>query len=209
MILSLVISLLSLPSLSLAFVPRPTNLPSSTARLFSTRSPSAASRVTPELLELFNAQVTNELAASQLYLSASIWCDSQDLVGMSKYMLQESAEERGHALSFIEFAHKRGMKIRLETIPAPAADWNDVEDIWADVLKSEQANTQNILDLGDVAADCKDHALTTFLQPFHMEQVSSEDSLSTILSKVKEENRTPGLIRQLDDELGSTAGSHA
>ena len=31
-----------------------------------------------ELLALFNAQVTNEMAASQLYLSASIWFDQRD-----------------------------------------------------------------------------------------------------------------------------------
>jgi ferritin len=206
MLLSLFVSLVSLPSLTLAFAPRPTNHPSM-IRFFSARS-SSASRVSKELLELFNSQVTNELAASQLYLSASIWCDSKDLVGMAKYMLRESDEERNHALAFIEFAHKRGMDIKLENIPAPEASWKNVEEIWADVLKSERENTQNLLDLGDIAADCKDHALTTFLQPFHMEQVTSEDNLCTILSKVREENRTPGLIRQLDDELGSTTISH-
>lgn len=48
-----------------------------------------------------------------------------------------------------------------------------------------------------------DHAVTTFLMPFHMEQVNAEDQLRTIVAKVCDENKTPGLLRQLDYELGS------
>ena len=32
--------------------------------------------------------------------------------------------------------------------------------------------------------------------------MDSEDNLRTILAKVKDENKTPGLLRQLDTELG-------
>jgi hypothetical protein len=34
-------------------------------------------------------------------------------------------------------------------------------------------------------------------------QVNEMDKLRTILAKVKDENKTPGLIRQLDTELGA------
>mmetsp|Transcript_30811 Transcript_30811/g.50891 ORF Transcript_30811/g.50891 Transcript_30811/m.50891 type:complete len:111 (+) Transcript_30811:483-815(+) len=108
----------------------------------------------------------------------------------------------------IDFANKRNINIKLASIPAPGADWKNVEELWQNILESEQANTESLLALGDCATTCKDHSLTTFLQPYHMEQVNSEDSLSTIVSKVREENRTPGLIRQLDHELGNEAGSH-
>jgi len=40
-----------------------------------------------------------------------------------------------------------------------------------------------------------------------MEQVDAEDKISTILAKVKDENKTPGLLRQLDHELGLEAGT--
>ena len=63
----------------------------------------------PELLELFNCQITKEFSASQLYLSASIWFDERDWEGMAQYMLVESGEERGHALQMIEFAVKKQM----------------------------------------------------------------------------------------------------
>ena len=40
-----------------------------------------------------------------------------------------------------------------------------------------------------------------------MEQVDAEDKISTILAKVKGENKTPGLLRQLDHELGQEKGT--
>jgi len=38
--------------------------------------------------------------------------------------------------------------------------------------------------------------------------LNSEDHLGVILAKVRDENKTPGLIRQLDTELGQEASSH-
>ena len=81
-------------------------------------------------------------------------------------------------------------------------DWATPEDLWEDVLASEIKNTQSLLKLNDAAASCHDHAVSSFLMPFHIEQVNSEDNLRTILSKVRDENKTPGLLRQLDTELG-------
>ena len=208
------LSLLLLTPLQVfAFAPKPM-IRVRAVRLFSTTStrtgiPKGGTRVSDELLQKFNSQVTNELEASQLCLAASIWCNSKDLVGMASYMRRESLEERSHALAFIDFASKRNMPIKLEDVEAPDANWKNVEELWQKVVASESENTQNLLALGDIAAACKDHALTAFLQPYHMEQVNAEDNLSTILSKVTEENRTPGLIRQLDHELGLEASSHA
>lgn len=161
-----------------------------------------------ELLELFNAQVTHELEASQLYLSASIWCDRNDLIGMAKFMRSESDDERMHALAFIDFANKRNIPLKLEDIEAPDAEWRNPEELWQDILTAEMENTQSLLALADAAAQCSDHAVGAFLQPYHMEQVNAEDSLRVILSKVRDENKTPGLIRQLDSELGNEAKAH-
>lgn len=47
---------------------------------------SASRAISDEVLQLINSQVTVELSASQLYLSASIWCDQQELVGMAAYV---------------------------------------------------------------------------------------------------------------------------
>lgn len=176
--------------------------PSTTTTPFSVGGPST------ELLDLFNSQVTSEFVASQLYLSASIWFDQRDWEGFASYMLAESAEERGHALQFVEFANKRNIPLKLEAIPAPNAEWENPEDVWVDILKLEEGNTRNLLRVAEAANQCQDYAVLAFLNPFHMEQVDSEAKISSIIAKVTDENKTPGLLRQLDHELGveSTKG---
>lgn len=175
----------------------------------------AASAATPvtmagpsqELLELFNEQVTKEFAASHLYLSASIWFDGRDWEGMAAYMRGESEDERTHALSFIDFANKRNIPLELQPLAAPLSNWDSPEQVWRDALQAEKANTESLLRVAEAANKCQDFAVLAFLNPFHMEQVDSEDKLGTIVAKVNDENKTPGLLRQLDHELGQEAAS--
>jgi len=170
---------------------------------FSTGGPSQ------ELLDRFSNQVSRELAASQFYLSASIWLDGRDWEGMASYMLAESSEERGHALQLIDFANKRNIPVKLESLDAPNADWKSPKDLWKDVLRHEQENTESLLHLAEAANKCQDYAVLACLNPFHMEQVNAESTISTIIARVSDGNRTPGLLRQLDHELGMEAGQEA
>ena len=121
-------------------------------------------------------------------------------------MLAESTEERGHALQLIDFANKRNIPIKLQSLDAPNSDWDSPEDVWKDVLKLEQSNTESLLRLAEAANECQDYAVLACLNPFHMEQVDAEDKISSIIAKVTDENKTPGLLRQLDHELGLEAG---
>jgi len=119
---------------------------------------------------------------------------------------QESTEERGHALQLIDFANKRNIPIKLQSLDAPNSDWDSPEDVWKDVLKLEQSNTESLLRLAEAANECQDYAVLACLNPFHMEQVDAEDKISSIIAKVTDENKTPGLLRQLDHELGLESG---
>lgn len=154
-----------------------------------------------KLHQLFNSQVTHEFNASQLYLSASIWFSEQELTGMATFCLNESTEERDHALSLVDFGLKRDIPITLEALPEPHAHWESIEALWVDLLQAEKANSAALYSLADAAHLCQDHALMTFLQPFHLEQTDAVASLKTLVAKVREEARSPGLIRQLDTEL--------
>mmetsp|Transcript_12243 Transcript_12243/g.18776 ORF Transcript_12243/g.18776 Transcript_12243/m.18776 type:complete len:209 (-) Transcript_12243:8-634(-) len=157
------------------------------------------------LNELYNQQITKEFAASQLYLAASIWCESHEFSGMASYMRAESDEERSHALTLVDFANKRDIPLELEAIPAPKnTKWENLEQMWKDLLECEKANTRSLYHVADAAQRCQDHAVTTLLMPFHTEQVESEGKLKNILAKVHEENLTPGLVYSLDAELGSS-----
>mmetsp|Transcript_30456 Transcript_30456/g.61994 ORF Transcript_30456/g.61994 Transcript_30456/m.61994 type:complete len:207 (+) Transcript_30456:213-833(+) len=173
-----------------------------TTRRFGPQRGLSMTRVSDECANLLNQQVTREFESCQLYMSACIWCHEQDLEGMAAYMLQESDEERSHALRIIDFAQKRDIPLKLDALPAPRADWKNALDLWSDILQAEKDNTNSLYLLADLAQDCREHALMAFLIPFHEEQYESEDHLETITAKVKDESKTPGLIRQLDKELG-------
>lgn len=188
-----------------------TRSPSSAFSSSSSNSVASASSLTgpsEELLNLFNKQVTQEFIASQVYLSASIWFDQNDWEGMAAYMRAESAEERVHGLGFVDFANKRNIPLELQAIPAPVScgAWSSPEDVWQSVLELEQTNTRSLLNLAEAANACHDFAVLAFLNPFHLSQVNEEDKIGSILAKVTDENRTPGLLRSLDGELGGEAG---
>ena len=69
--------------------------------------------------------------------------------------MAESTEERGHALQLIDFANKRNIPIKLQSLNAPNSDWDSPEDVWKDVLKLEQSNTESLLRLAEAANECQ------------------------------------------------------
>lgn len=156
-----------------------------------------------ELLELWSNQVSVELSASQLYLSASIWFRARDMDGMAAWMLGESAEERGHGLQILEFAMKKNFPVQLKPLEAPPSDWQNAVQVWEDILNAEQTNTQNLLKLAAIADSCGDYAAKAFLNPFHIEQLEAEDKVSAILAKVRVADDS--LMMELDHELGLEA----
>ena len=151
-------------------IPASRQLSAGITRTFATKSPENPTKLvaSEELLDLINSQVTNEFSASHFYLSAAIWCETRDLSGMASYMRAESAEERSHALGIIDYAQKRDFAIELEEFEAPDSDWSSVQDLWENLLRAEEMNTQALLKLADVAVACSDHATTAFLMPYHM-----------------------------------------
>jgi ferritin len=96
-------------------------------------------------------------------------------------MRLESDDERGHALQFVDFANKRNIPVTLENLAAPATEWTTPEELWEKILQAEVDNTQSLLELGDAAANSNDHALTTFLMPFHMVRFSKDKDRSNAL----------------------------
>lgn len=155
-----------------------------------------------ELLDLWSNQVSVELSASQLYLSASIWFRAREMDGMAAWMLDESGEERGHGLAILEFAMKKHFPVHLKQLPAPRSDWREPVDVWEDILQAEKTNTQNLLRLAAAAEKCQDYAAVAFLNPFHIEQLEAEDKVGAILATIRE---APGMVRELDYKLGLEA----
>jgi ferritin len=156
-----------------------------------------------ELIRLWSDQVSVELAASQLYLSASIWCRGRDLDGMAGWMLEESGEEREHGLAILEMAMKKNFPVQLNELSKPRSEWSSVVQVWEDILHAEKSNTHNLLKLAAVADQCGDYACKAFLGPFHMEQLDAEDKVGGLLNKVRQ-----GLVMEVDHQLAMEDDEH-
>lgn len=191
------------------FFPAPSQSMGSPSGAFvATTRPNIPNMLLPseELLSLWSSQVSVELSASQLYLSASIWFRNLGYDGMAAWMLEESDEERGHGLAILEFAMKKDFPVVLEPLEAPKNDWQTPEEVWESILLAEQTNTQNLLRLADAANKCGDFAAVAFLNPFHMEQLDAEHKVGGILNNVR--GASAEFLKQLDIELGEEEDGH-
>ncbi|MFP3915678.1 MAG: ferritin [Actinomycetota bacterium] len=157
----------------------------------------------PEDLEkAFNSQVTMELASSVAYLQMSTYFSEQNLTGMSRWMLSQSAEEREHAFRFLDFVLERGNSVSIADIAAPRADFSGPEDVFATALQQEQEVTGAIHDLYRLASDRGDLASFPFLQAFIAEQNEEEATVETILDRLRLAGDDSSALLLLDHELG-------
>ncbi|HEX2066031.1 MAG TPA: ferritin, partial [Candidatus Thermoplasmatota archaeon] len=150
-----------------------------------------------------NHHITEELAASHQYLAAAARLDETGLRGMGRWMLNQSDEERQHAMRFLGHIHARHGTVRLEQIPAPAIPQDGAVAIFQDALRLEETTTRRIDALHASATKAGDVALRIFLDAFIQEQVQEEDVLRTILDRFHLAGDDHAALLMLDQELGA------
>jgi len=136
-----------------------------------------------------NKQINLELYASYVYLSLSHHYERDDvaLPGMAKFMSKNSDEERDHAKMFMEYQNKRGGRIRLLPISAPARqEWGNLLEGLQTALDLEKQVNESILHLLGLADQHKDVHLAGFLEEkFVTEQVEAIKHLGDLITGAK------------------------
>lgn len=132
-----------------------------------------------------NKQLNAELYSAYLYLSMSAFLASRNLSGFSNWMKVQFEEEQFHALKLYNYIIDRGGKVTLTAIEAPKTEWNDILDVFKDVLAHEEKVTDLINELVNVSMEEKDHATVSILQWFVTEQVEEEATVSDLLDQLK------------------------
>lgn len=165
-------------------------------------------RMPDELTAAFNRQISMELASSIAYLQMSAYLDTQNLIGMAGWMRAQADEERNHALAFFDFVLSRGNDVEIGSIDAPPSEFSDAAAVFADSLEQERAVTASIHSLYQAANEQGDFASVPFLQAFIEEQREEEETVETILERVKMAADNSSALLLLDSELGTrpTAG---
>ena len=149
--------------------------------------------ISKTMTALLNEQVGNELSASNQYLMISAYFDGEGLPALAKHFLNQSNEERAHALRFVRYILDAGGELAIPAIPAPTKVFKDTASAVKLGLDSEMKVTKQINHLVDVAIKESDHLTKNAMEWFINEQREEVSSMDTLLRMVKRAGE-PGMF---------------
>jgi ferritin len=161
-------------------------------------------RLSKQLEQALNDQVTKEAHAAQIYLSYGAWADSQGCSGVAKFLFRHCNEERSHMMKILEYILQRGARVRVSAIPAPPEDPKNINHCFEKIYEHEVDNTKAIYRVAKMAHDEEDWATWNFMQWFVKEQIEEETLAMSLLDKIKiagGEKVDPASLSSLDRHL--------
>lgn len=159
--------------------------------------------ISKKMQDAINEQINKELYSEYLYLSMAAYFNSEGLSGFENFFLIQVEEERFHAMKFYNFVNERGGRIYLKKIDQPETEFDSPVAVFEKAYKHEKYVSDLINKLMDLAIQENDHATKSFLNWYVDEQVEEENSMETILTKLKMiEGKGNGML-MLDKELAA------
>lgn len=142
-------------------------------------------QISKAMSDLMNAQIGNELGASNQYLQLSAYFEGLALKKLAGLFKKQADEEREHALKFFHYLNEVGADVAIPAIPAPKYDVASAEEAFKMAVAWEKEVTQQIYAMLELSIKEKDHASNNFLQWFVAEQVEEVSSMETYLAVVQ------------------------
>ena len=157
--------------------------------------------ISQKLQDAFNYQINRELFSEYYYLSMASYFSSVGLSGFENFFLVQVEEERFHAMKMYKFLNEKGGKVTLQPIEQPKVEFKSPLEVFELAYDHEKLVSKLINDLMDLAIIENDHAAKNHLNWFVDEQVEEEDSMETIVNKLKLINGEGYGLLMLDNEL--------
>ena len=142
-------------------------------------------QISKAIADLMNAQVGNELGASNQYLQIASYFDGESLSKLAKFFYNQSEEEREHAMKFVHYFMDVGAELSLAAIPAANTDIGTAEKAFEMSLNWELEVTSQINAMMELAIQEKDYASQAFLGWFVTEQVEEVSTMENMLQVVR------------------------
>lgn len=161
--------------------------------------------ISKEMQDKINEQIVHELFSSNAYLGIASYCDSLGLKVLAGRFFEQSEEERGHALKFLQYLLDVGAKVEMGAIPQPKSDFKSVEEAVKTALEQEVTVTNQINALMALAQKEDDYATASFLKWFIDEQVEEVATIGDLLQLVQLAG--DDRILMVEDRLMRTGGS--
>jgi ferritin len=164
--------------------------------------------MTPKVTEAINRQIAMEFSASFSYLGMAAWCEHRQFMGSGHWLRQQSTEEHAHAMRLFDFLLARNHEVALTAPDEPRTDYRSVVEVFERALSQEQAVSQQIDALYELAFHEKAFAAMAELQWFITEQVEEEKTVREIVAKLHMVENDPASLLDLDRELGARASAN-
>jgi ferritin len=155
-----------------------------------------------QLEKLIQDQIKNEWYSAYLYLSMAAYFEATNFEGFAHWMYKQASEEQEHGKKMFEFLIDRGVKVVLQGIQQPPADFASPAAVFEMAYEHEQKVTALINGIADQADKANDHPTKVFIQWFISEQVEEEKNASRVVDLLKKMPPNSAGIFQLDHQLG-------
>jgi len=158
------------------------------------------------LLTPFNDQIASEFTAAAQYIAIAAYFEDAGLTSLAQFYFRQSAEEREHALKFVQFTLDSGEMPVISGLPNLKNSFTSAAEAVGYALEQENLVTDQIHNLVDLSLEAGDHASYNFLQWFVAEQVEEVATMSDLLRKI--ELAGPNLLL-VDEIVRNRPASHA
>jgi ferritin len=138
-----------------------------------------------------NEQIANEFAASQQYIGAAVYYDSETMPRLAAFFYRQAVEERNHAMIMVQYLLDAGEEVRIPDIKSQQTRYDDVVGPVRMALEQEKRVTDEINALFKLARDNGDFPAEQFLTWFVKEQVEEVSSMNDLLNVVERAKDNP------------------
>jgi bacterioferritin B len=146
--------------------------------------------------QALNEQISNEFAASQQYIGAAVYYDSETLPRLATFFYRQAVEERNHAMIMVQYLLDTGDKVHIPDIKAQQTRFDDVVGPVRMALEQEKRVTDEINALFGLARERGDFSAEQFLAWFVKEQLEEVSSMNDLLNVVERAKDNPLLAEE-------------
>ncbi|MEV4124836.1 ferritin [Nocardia sp. NPDC049707] len=134
--------------------------------------------------DLLRDQIRRGFTASQQYLAAAVYFDSNRLPQLAEHSYGKSAEHRSHALRMVQYLLDRNLEVRIGGLDDVRSTFESPRGAVVFLLESERARNAQITELAGTARASGDYLGEQFIQWFLEEQVEDVAGMTTLLTVI-------------------------
>lgn len=148
-------------------------------------------------------QINYELHSAYLYFGMAAAMENLSYPGFAHWMRTQANEELFHAAKLFDYIYSRDGRVKLPAVEEVAAEYANPLEAFEAAYKHEQSVTTRFNKWYELCLTEKDHVTGSVLQWFINEQIEEEDSVRTIVDRLKRVINNPDALYKLDNELAA------